>query len=167
MHIRKATTEDSYAIAKVHVDTWLDTYPGLVSSDYLNSLNYDNRSERWEKIIESNEDIILIAVSENNEVVGYAYGGKNRDVTSLYDGELYAIYILKSHQRKNIGKHLFRAFIDELKSRNYMSMVIWVLKGNPSYHFYKKMGGRKDKTQDIKVGQQIYNEIAYVWDNLP
>jgi hypothetical protein len=44
MVIREARLDDALAIARVHVDTWLSTYRGIVPEDYLARLDYSPRA---------------------------------------------------------------------------------------------------------------------------
>ncbi len=166
MYIREAKTGDEWMIAKVHVDTWLNTYKGLVSDNYLFSLNYHDRAKRWKKIIEKKEHILLVSINDKEEIIGYAYGGINRGTEVLYDGELYAIYLLPNYQKKQVGKKLFHAFVSKLKEKGFSSMIIWVLKGNSAYQFYEKQGGIKQKTKKIEVDGVLYDEISYGWLDL-
>lgn len=36
--VRTATVEDTWGIAHVHVESWRETYQGIVSDEYLNSI---------------------------------------------------------------------------------------------------------------------------------
>ncbi len=45
-------------------------------------------------------------------------------------GELYAIYILKVHQNKGIGKLLFNSVKEKLEELKLSSILIWVLESN-------------------------------------
>lgn len=39
MILREARLDDASAIARVHVDTWLSTYRGIVPEEYLSKLS--------------------------------------------------------------------------------------------------------------------------------
>lgn len=45
-------------------------------------------------------------------------------------------------------------------------MQVWVLRDNPAVHFYKKCGGKWSGEQELKIGEQIVIEDAYVWVDL-
>ncbi|MBA4544154.1 hypothetical protein H1164_14880 [Thermoactinomyces daqus] len=53
MNIRPAMIADAQEIAKVHVKSWQTTYRGIVSEDYLTSLNPEESAARWEKHLRS------------------------------------------------------------------------------------------------------------------
>lgn len=44
--VRSARVEDAGAIARVNVDTWRTTYPGIVPQDYLDALDPDALTPR-------------------------------------------------------------------------------------------------------------------------
>ncbi|RDY70044.1 GNAT family N-acetyltransferase, partial [Halobacillus trueperi] len=70
MKIRKAKPEDVPAIAKVHVDAWLETYRGIVPNAYLNRLNYKKRERLWEENIKKYN--ISVIETEEDGVFGFA-----------------------------------------------------------------------------------------------
>ena len=44
---RQAILDDAMAIAEIYVDSWRDTYAGLLPDDVLLRLNAANREVRW------------------------------------------------------------------------------------------------------------------------
>jgi hypothetical protein len=65
MNIRMAEIADSEGIAKVHVDSWHETYSGLICHDYLNSLSYIEKNEKWKEIIQDATQLKIALVIEN------------------------------------------------------------------------------------------------------
>ncbi|WP_259343698.1 hypothetical protein [Oceanobacillus picturae] len=47
MRIRIAKPGDAAGIAKVHVDAWRTTYDGILPQEFLNRLDYGNRTNLW------------------------------------------------------------------------------------------------------------------------
>ena len=43
MDISRASPEDAYAIAKVHVDSWREAYRTILPADYLAALSVEKR----------------------------------------------------------------------------------------------------------------------------
>src|SRR5262245_40319160 len=95
--IRNATMADVPGIGRVHVDSWRTTYTGLVPDDYLAGLTYEAAERRWRGWMSdpAHQSIILVAVNPAGEIVGFADGGKDRSSHKDYDGELYALYLLR------------------------------------------------------------------------
>jgi GNAT superfamily N-acetyltransferase len=156
-------------IAKVHVDVWNSAYTGIVPQDFLDSRTYENQIPKWQRIVGEAKprSHVYVAVTETNEVVGFTSGGESRDAKYPFDGELYAIYLLTSHQGTGAGRRLFDATINQLIADGFKSMMVWVLEENHTRKFYEKMGGIAcgEKMEDI--GGKPLKELAYAWKELP
>jgi len=163
--VRSAVADDAEAIAKVQVDTWRSAYQGLVPSQVLDSLSYEQRSQYWGHIIsrEDREGILLVAEDTADGVVGFCACGVNRDQDTEFAAELYAIYVLEVHQNRGIG----RALVEECRKwtlgRGMTSMLVWVLRDNPYRRFYQAMGGEVVSERVISIGKAELPEVAYGW----
>ena len=73
MLIRKATYDDIKGMAKVNVDSWRVTYKNIVPDTYLDSMSYDLREKSFQKALDD-EQVIVYAAKEDEEVVGYIIG---------------------------------------------------------------------------------------------
>ena len=165
MHIREARPQDLPAIAKVHIDSWRTTYAGIVASEFLASLKYEESEQMWRKGLSSSPDPVSLYVAETpvGAVVGFAAAGREREGDATYKGEIYAIYLLQDYQRQGIGAALFRAGARELERRGFTPFLLWVLKANPACHFYEALGGKYLREQEIQIGNQQLIEVAYGW----
>jgi ribosomal protein S18 acetylase RimI-like enzyme len=168
MQIRRATKEDALGIAKVHVESWKETYEGIISRKYLDSLKIEDRKPLWEKSLAETADIspVFVAVNPAGEIAGFASFGKERTGKFNADGELYAIYILREYQRGKLGLKLMQSGIEELIKQKYTSMLVWVLEQNGSRMFYESLQPIKAREEIVKIAGQEYVELAYVWNDL-
>ena len=168
MLIREAHAVDAAAIARVHVDSWRTTYEGILPSDFLASLSYEEREQSWKESLSVPGGKTFICVAEDDEgrVVGFASGGPEREGNSVYRGELYAIYVLERCQRRGVGRCLAAAVIRRLVEQGIDSMMLWVLADNPSRGFYETLGGRRIREKTAEVGGIEVVEVAYGWSNL-
>lgn len=89
------TDAETEGKAYVHWKSWQETYPGLVDGEYLRNLTL----EKCVKTAFQWPDNILVA-KENDRVIGFAAFGAYRDDTLPDTGEIYALYVLQSHQGK-------------------------------------------------------------------
>lgn len=163
--IRKAVLTDAEGIAKVHVDSWKTTYANIVSDEYLDNLSYESREQMWTDAIPYGG----VFVAENNEgkIVGFSKGGKERSGKYKgYEGELYAIYILKEYQGQGIGTALIKPVIDEIKGMGLNTMLVFVLKDNTSRHFYEALGGQNIDRVEVEIGGKILSELVYGWKDI-
>ncbi|KDE48559.1 GNAT family acetyltransferase [Geobacillus sp. CAMR12739] len=163
--IRKATWVDALAIASVHVESWKTTYSGIVPDAYLETLSVGEKQPLWEKVLSQSGHSVFVA-EENGRVVGFISGGPNRAADgpiAKYDGELYAIYLLKEVQGKGLGRQLVQALTRDLAKKGIQSMAVWVLADNPSRGFYERLGGEKVAEERVEIGGKALWEWCYGW----
>lgn len=168
MQIRKAMAEDALGIAKVHIESWKETYEGIISREYLDSLKIEDRLGLWKSSLSQipQQSTVFVAVNPDNEVVGFASFGKERTGNFLADGELYAIYILKKYQRGKLGLKLLQEGVGQLLEQGYTSMLVWVLEENNSRKFYESLQPIKAGMEVDKIAGKDHVELAYMWDDL-
>jgi ribosomal protein S18 acetylase RimI-like enzyme len=165
--MRRAKVTDADAIARVHIDTWRSTYQGIMPDEHLAQLSYENRATGWRDILSdvTSPSFTFLAESETG-VVGFATGGPERAGNATYKGELFGIYVLEARQRQGIGQRLTLAVAEELQRRGHNSMLVWVLKDNPSRAFYERFGGAPVGEKQILIGGRSLIEVAYGWRDL-
>jgi GNAT superfamily N-acetyltransferase len=177
--IREAVCEDSGGIARVHVESWQTTYRGIMPADYLANLKVEQRQTFWSSLLcaeqgkqgeqgeqsQQDQQIIYVA-ADAGQIIGFASGGAERSKDKEYDGELYAIYLLASYQRKGLGRELLRPIAEGLEQAGKQSMLVWVLAENPSRGFYEALGGQAVRSQLVTIGEMSYEETGYGWSDL-
>ena len=163
--IREAKSEDVTGIAKVHVDSWRTTYKGIVSDEYLSNLTYESRKKIWDSGVPRGG--VYVAVNEKNEVVGFSCGGLERsgDYPS-YRGEIYAIYLLEEYQGMGLGKKLVEPIIKDLVGRDVYTMLVLVIAENKARFFYESLGAKEVDQVEVTIGEKLYTEIVYAWDDI-
>jgi L-amino acid N-acyltransferase YncA len=168
MLIREARVADAPHIARVHVDSWRTTYAGIVPDEFLTKMSYDNYEARWHGWMAQpgGEEGFYVAELQSGRIVGFASGGPRiGEGYPEYEGELYAAYLLREHQRKGLGRRLLAAVARGLAAQGKSSMLAWVLAENPSRRFYEAMGGKLLGSQEIEIGGVTLEEIAYGWED--
>ena len=161
---RVAEVKDAEAIAHVHVQSWVETYEGIVPAEYLASLNEAERVPLWQDWL--TQDISLFVAEIKGEVVGFAGGGAIRESVEAYDSELYTLYLLKEAQGRGIGKALLGAVMHALGKKGYATMLVWVLEDNPAVKFYQRMGAKREMSKEIEIGGTQLSEVALGWSGL-
>jgi len=160
--IREATEGDVPAIARVHVQSWRETYRGIVPQAFLDGIQV----EEWEARRRKNQaqpGNVTLAAEEDGAVVGFTIGGSNREPHPDFDKELYAVYVLRSHHGRGLGRALMRALAGRLRPRG---LILWVLRDNPSRAFYERLGGTLAGTKPIEIGGATLEEVAYGWKDV-
>lgn len=165
--IRSALPADANRIARAHVASWRASYQGIVSDEILATLSVEERARNWQRQLEAPQPGCFVYVAEQDgNIVGFASGGPERSDDPIYKGEIYALYLVKESQRQGIGRMLVEASVISLLVNGLESMLIWVLRDNPSRRFYEAMGGKFLREQGIEIRGQRLMEVAYGWDNL-
>ena len=167
--IRNAVQTDAPALAAVHVQSWLETYPGIMPQQKLDSLNLDASGRNWSNAI-ATCDAVMVAELDGT-IIGFVSGGKNRPqegcetgLANLCDAELAAMYMCARHHGLGIGRAMFEAFVQELRKLGYSKMAIWVAALNRSTGFYKRMGGKLIDRKTLMVCEQEVPLEAYEYD---
>ena len=168
--IRRATIDDAPAIASVHVASWRSTYRTLLPDDFLASLTESAYEDRWRRVIDGKSNLVYVvedATPADDGIVGFASGGLERAGEPGYSGELYAIYILESFQRRGCGSELVRSVVAGLREMKIDDMIVWVLRDNhAARNFYERLGGVYIRAQPITLGSVTLEEVSYGWPRL-
>lgn len=137
MEIRKAEKEEALEISKIQAAGWRTTYNTIIPADELSKIKDDNWEEMLTSVIK-NDNPYLYVVEEDGQVIANILFGKSRDMEDC--GEIYALYVLKEHQKKGVGRLLLeKAF--EILNEKYSKIILKVLRDNHNAReFYQKMG---------------------------
>lgn len=130
---RMETDEEIRGKAFVHWKAWHESYPGLISQEYLDNLTY----EKCESIAFNWQDNLIVA-KDRNTVIGFAgYGDRGEEAPCV--GEIFALYIMSEYYGTGVGLKLMQAGLKELSA--YPEVCLWVLKANKrAIRFYEKCG---------------------------
>ena len=102
LQIREAKLDDVPALARVHVQADWDTYAPLFGYR-ANALEPTESELRWRRAL-CDGDTLLVA-SDGGKIVGLGHAR---------DARIGALYLLRSHQRRGIGKALLSALLTAL-----------------------------------------------------
>ncbi|MBU9722918.1 MULTISPECIES: GNAT family N-acetyltransferase [Bacillaceae] len=163
--IRPAKLGDEQQIGTVHVKSWQEAYKGIISPTFLSSLSIEERTNMWKRSLSrpSKEHGVYVVEDADGHIVGFATGGPNRskDKFPQYEGELYAIYLLKEVWGNGLGEQLTAAVTTHLKNvHGFDSMIVMVLADNPAKKFYERMGGKVVGQETITIDEQAYEELV-------
>jgi L-amino acid N-acyltransferase YncA len=168
-YIRRARPDDAGPMVEVQLASWKTTYRGVVADAYLDALAPGGRPRSWRESIERGDIAYVAEDLATGRVVGFIFGGPNRNTDSFaapFTAELYAVYLLESHQRGGTGTRLVRALVADLLQAGEQSMVVKVLEDNPSRPFYQQLDGRLLGGEQVQIGGETYSGLVYGWDDL-
>jgi ribosomal protein S18 acetylase RimI-like enzyme len=164
--IRAATAADAAAIARVDVETWRETYAGVLPQDLLLGLSRAERRRAWTEFIRRCPGDALVAADAREGVVGFGSCGRRRSAGDRFAGEVFTLYVDPAWQGEGLGRRLLLHVFGRLLSRRLPTALVWVLRDNPARFFYERLGGRLVATKPIRVGGAEVAAVAYGWTDL-
>ena len=141
-----AQVEHASALAKIHVESWRETYTGQMPQQLLDQLDISKRTTMWEQIISSSKSWEGVFLALDNGIpVGFVSFGKARGSElpehGEDDGEVYALYLLRAYQGRGIGWALWQKATTSLRLSGANQVYIWVLDTNQvAIDFYVRVG---------------------------
>ncbi len=170
MIIREATPNDAPGIAKVHVDTWRDTYAHFIPAGYLAAMSYEKSAKMFQSLLKHNppetKTFVADAGGGDSGIVGASTGGYNSLGHANYQAELIGIYVLPVHQRQGVGRQLVRAVKAHLLRLGALGMLVWVFADNPNRSFYEHIGGRLVEEKWEEIGGKMLKQLALGWADI-
>ena len=138
--IRPARPGDAPAIARVHVTSWHETYPGLVPGREIVARTFKDRLALWTRELGTPSPGTAAFVSERDGAVfGFGLAGPQRTgaLRELrHTGEVWSLYVLRAAHGWGIGRALMDAMLGALADRGHASVALWVVTANPAARFY-------------------------------
>ena len=77
MNVRRAVPDDAAAIARIHVDTWRDTYAGILPDLVLLNMPTTREGGGWSGLVLRGESVFVVQ-SPDAGIVGFGSCGPNR-----------------------------------------------------------------------------------------
>ena len=170
---RRANPSDARTLAAMHVAAWHETYPGLVPDVMLAAVTVEARISMWEHILSdpsAGHRTRAWIVERAGSIVGFGSCGVQRTAglsEQGFDGEIGAVYVLRSAQREGIGTALMRTMARDLQDHGHRAAGLWVLRENrPARRFYERLGGAAVMEREDHRADGVLTEVAYGWRNL-
>ncbi len=148
--MRDAQPDDAGAVAGVHVRSWQVAYSGLLSDEYLDRLDADERRVAYRFGDPRPGRPATIVAVDDGAIRGFATMGPARDPepagrSTAGTGELYAIYVDPPWWGTGVGRALIAEARARLSRYHFAQAVLWVLIGNDrAQRFYEADGWRPD-----------------------
>jgi len=165
MDISRASPEDAYAIAKIHVDSWREAYRTILPAEYLAALSVEKRQTFWTQSIAEGKSELWLAKADG-VIQGWISFGKSRDDDlGAADAEIWALYVAPPFWSKGIGLQLWLKAKDFLSSQGFSSCSLWVLSENVrAIRFYETVGFKLgiNSSKSIALAGIQLTELRYV-----
>ncbi len=171
--IRRARPMDARAIGEIHAAVWRSTYAGILPDTYLAGLSALRLGGFYQRAILDRREghAVFVAVTAApddagqaaSSVVGFASGGRARR-DGIADGEVETLYLLDDWRECGAGRRLMRATGAHLRAVGCRSVMLWVLRQNPTRWFYQHLGGREAARETVRVAGESVEQVAFAWD---
>lgn len=167
--VRQADFDDAAGIGRVHVEVWRAAYSNILPADYLSSLSDIRHSATWADILDNpnRAGATFIAEAEEDGIVGFADCRMERAGEDATKGEVTAIYVMPTWQRRGVGSALVEACAGHLALESVQALAIWVLELNrEACRFYEALGGTRAESRKISFAGEELTEQCYRWDDV-
>lgn len=109
--VRKAEIDDADGIARVHIQSWRETYSALVEPGELDDLSVGRRAERWAAILAGGTEAWV--AEADGAVIGFAGIGGGDHEERPRALELGALYVVADSHGTGAGQALLDAAIGD------------------------------------------------------
>jgi len=164
LSLRQARPADAADLARIYIESWQDTYAGILPHALLAGMSLKGHTGRWRHAIKTGG--VLVAEGPGQRVIGLASLGPARDRGLGLDGEIYTLYVDPGFLGHGAGTGLLHGAFTLLKDRKFHSCLVWSHARNNACFFYEAMGGQRVGERITRLGGSPVPEIAFGWKRL-
>ncbi|HEX3753612.1 MAG TPA: GNAT family N-acetyltransferase [Rhizomicrobium sp.] len=165
LSVRQARPSDAADLARIYIESWQDTYAGLISLSLLGAMSLKHHTARWQATLRGS-GAVLVAEDAAAGAIGLASLGAARDGALGFEGEIYTLYVDPVFLGRGAGRALMTGAFERLKDRKYRSCLVWAHARNNACFFYEAMGGRRVAERVTRMMGEPTPEIAFGWKRL-
>ncbi len=166
--VRPARAGDAASLARVQVESWRQTFAGIVPASLLAELTSREAEtlwqERWREAITNpptSRHRVLAAVTDApaRQLVGFASVGPATDGDRWpgTDGEVYELRIMPERTGCGHGSRLLQAVADTLLQDGFHTVVTWAIEADTALlRFLESSGWAADGARgELDVGTKV------------
>jgi ribosomal protein S18 acetylase RimI-like enzyme len=163
--VRKATHEDTAALALAGAATFLDTYADRIDGADIVAHAANKHSMAYYAACLGDPDAhVWVAETQSKAVIGYLVLGRaTLPLASPHpdDLEIVRIYVLSRFQKAGIGYRLMQHAFSEAARQGARQLVLGVYNGNEkALAFYARQGFTQIGTRTFSVGSALFNDFV-------
>ncbi|HJT43708.1 MAG TPA: GNAT family N-acetyltransferase [Rhizomicrobium sp.] len=169
LSVRTARPEDAADLARIYIESWQDTYAGVISHTLLSTMSLRSHTVRWRTTIKNMDrqnGAVLMAEDARFGAIGVCSLGRARDGGAGFEGEVYTLYVDPVFLGRGAGRALLCGAFEAFKDRKLRSCLIWAHAHNNACYFYEAMGGRRVATRTTRLLGELTPEIGFGWRQL-
>lgn len=167
--IRSAQHADAQSIARLHYQTWRETYRDLAPEAIFEVMIERVRLSRWQEMLalERRGRTILLAEA-NGQLAGFGVAGPPSHEVFLNRAEVKFLYVDAAFKRMGIGRNLLIQLARHKMEFGYGGIALGVVVGNdPAIAFYEALGGQRAGRYTDPGPVWRSENFIYAWDDLP
>ncbi|HEY9263155.1 MAG TPA: GNAT family N-acetyltransferase [Mycobacterium sp.] len=162
--VREALDSDAGGVARTHVDSWRETYSGVLDERFFSMDAFRRRLEFWTCYLSTEPRPGRMAVAvRDGDVIGFANAGDavgpdaEHGVGPARPLHLFSIYLLLSAHGTGAGQALLDSVVSDEPAQ------LWVLRGNDrAISFYQRNGFAFDGVEYIDPARVNLVELRMV-----
>ena len=156
--ISEATVNDVPSIRKIAHETWWSTYDAILPKEQLAyMLKAIYAAERLIIEITDRTQTYLLLKDEDGLQAFASFAMRADDATVC---KLHKLYVSPDKQEMGFGRALIVDVVDRLRQRGLHMLDLNVNRFNPALHFYKKIGFRVIREEDVPIGPYWMNDYV-------
>lgn len=147
--LRRPVLDDAEAIARVHVDSWRETYSRLLPEEFFDATALQQRRRMWRRTLERGTSERCWVAQDDERIVGFGLAATTRDEGRARDLQLFMLYVLHQFHGTGTGHALLDAVLGTAPAQ------LWVAAQNAhAILFYERHGFRPDSVEkhDERIG---------------
>lgn len=156
MTIRPATPADIPTIHQLAEAIWWPTYQPILSSEQISFMLEKMYSEEALADQMLAEGMNFLIVEQDSHPVGFAAYSLTDTENQVY--KIHKLYVLPDQQGKGTGRMLINYMATVAAGSGGKILELNVNRGNPAFHFYKKIGFTVHQEVDIPYYQFVLND---------
>jgi ribosomal protein S18 acetylase RimI-like enzyme len=167
VELREARRGDELRVAELHVRSWQEAYSGLMPAEFLAALDPRDRARRY-TFAEEDGSTMVLALGEDEALLGFVSFGRSRDADLPDHGEIGALYVDPDRYRGGVGRLLMAEARRRLAADGYADAFLWVLDGNArACDFYEREGWAPDGARREEKPYDIVSNVSRFRLSLP
>lgn len=161
MNIRNGIYTDAAAISEIHSLCWREVY-SFMPEEVHQARSKQYRKEQWDNWFKrSPEDEMLLVLTSDDVVVGFALSKPNHDTEINAKGEMHAGYVLPEFRGGVSGPALMRELAERMFNQGQWPACIWAFQENPYRRFYSALGWHASVFRTRSIAGNEIPEVGY------
>lgn len=158
VEIIEANAKHIPVIVDIAETTWAETYRTILRPEQMRfMLDTLYGDEALQRVMNDGSQKFLL-LKDKQGYAGFVSFGKRADEPRVF--KLHKIYVLPNNQGRGYGSLLIDAVKQQLDGQNARALDLNVNRFNPAQHFYKKLGFKIIREEDVPIGQYFMNDYV-------